>query len=135
MFGKSMKTILVDAVYAFVVETKNGFGIFEPMRKMLDGFPNTKIILTGADDEQFKRFGLAEMPYEVFTLKHHPEKTDPAYYEQMLDHFGLDKDAVIYFEHDERAVKSAQSAGIVTYHYDNDRKDLGALRDFLVENM
>jgi FMN phosphatase YigB (HAD superfamily) len=135
MFGKSMKTILVDAVYAFVVETENGFGIFEPMRKMLDGFPNTKIILTGADDEQFKRFGLAEMPYEVFTLKHHPEKTDLAYYEQMLDHFGLDKDAVIYFEHDERAVKSAQSAGIVTYHYDNDRKDLGALRGFLVENM
>jgi hypothetical protein len=53
----------------------------------------------------------------------------------MLDHFGLDKDAVIYFEHDERAVKSARSAGIVTYHYDNDRKDLGALRGFLVENM
>lgn len=129
-----MKTILVDAVYAFVVETENGFEIFEPMRKMLDEFPNTKIILTGADDEQFKRFGLAKMPYEVFSLKHHPEKTDPTYYEKMLDHFGLDKDAVIYFEHDEHAVKSAQSAGIVTYHYDYERKDLGALRSFLAEN-
>ncbi len=129
-----MKTILVDAVYAFVVETENGFEIFEPMRKMLDELPNTKIILTGADDEQFKRFGLAKMPYEVFSLKHHPEKTDPAYYEKMLDHFGLDKDAVIYFEHDEYAMKSAQSAGIVTYHYDHERKDLGALRSFLAEN-
>lgn len=135
MNHKSMKTILVDAVYAFVVETENGFEIFEPMRKMLDEFPNTKIILTGADDEQFKKFGLAGMPYEVFTLKHHPEKTDSAYYEQMLDHFGLNKDAVVYFEHDERAVKSARSVGIMTYHYDNDRKDLGALRGFLVENM
>jgi len=129
-----MKTILVDAVYAFVVETENGFEIFEPMRKMLDELPNTKIILTGADDEQFKRFGLAKMPYEVFSLKHHPEKTDPAYYGKMLDHFGLDKDAVIYFEHDEHAMKSAQSAGIVTYHYDHERKDLGALRSFLAEN-
>ena len=57
-----MKTILVDAVDAFVIETENGFEIFEPMRKMLDEFPNTKIILTGANDEQFKKFGLDKMP-------------------------------------------------------------------------
>ena len=41
---------------------------------MLDEFPNTKIILTGANDEQFKKFGLDKMPYKVFTLKHDPEK-------------------------------------------------------------
>ena len=29
-----MKTILVDAVDAFVVETENGFEIFEPMREL-----------------------------------------------------------------------------------------------------
>ena len=46
-----MKTILVDAVDAFVVETETGFEIFEPMRKMLDEFPNRKIILTGTNDE------------------------------------------------------------------------------------
>ena len=33
-----MKTILVDAIDAFVIETENGFEIFEPMRKMLDDF-------------------------------------------------------------------------------------------------
>mgnify|MGYP001616274844 CR=1 FL=1 len=64
-----MKTILVDAVDAFVIETESGFEIFEPMRKMLDEFPNRKIILTGANDEQYKKFGLDKMPYEVFTLK------------------------------------------------------------------
>ncbi len=31
-----MKIILVDAVDSFVIKTKNGFKIFEPMRKMLD---------------------------------------------------------------------------------------------------
>ena len=73
-----MKTILVDAVYCFVVELESGnFLIFEEMREMLDSFPNRKILLTGADDEQFKVFGLDQMPYEVFTLNHHPEKTDP----------------------------------------------------------
>ena len=107
-----MKTILVDAVDAFVVETENGFEIFEPMRKMLDEFPNRKIILTGANDEQFKKFGLDKMPYEVFTLKHNPEKTDPNYYEIMLKIFELNPDDVVYFEHNPEAVKSAQSVGI-----------------------
>lgn len=130
-----MKTILVDAVYAFVVETENGFAIFEPMRALLDTLPHRKIILTGADDEQFKVFGLGNMPYEVFTLKHQPEKTDPAYYEKMLEHFQLDKADVVYFEHNAEAVKSAQSVGITTYHYDNEKKDLGALQDFLKTNL
>jgi hypothetical protein len=40
-----MKTILVDAIDAFVIETDNGFEIFEPMRKMLDEFPNRKLFL------------------------------------------------------------------------------------------
>src|SRR3989304_9280279 len=101
-----MKTILVDAVDAFVIEGK---GIFKEMHDLLETYPNRKIILTGANDEQFKEFGLDKMPYEVFTLKHSPEKTDPKYYEIMLQHFGLDKDGVIYFEHNPEAVKSAQT--------------------------
>ena len=129
-----MKTILVDAVYAFVIETEDGFSIFEPMQKMLDELPNTKIILTNADYERFKKYGLDKMPYEVFTLKHNPEKTNPKYYEKILEHFGLDKEGVVYFEHNENAVKSARSVGIKTYHYDSDKKDLLALTKFLKEN-
>ena len=72
-----MKTILVDAVDTFVIESKGTFKIFKPMHDLLENFPNKKIILSGANDEQFKKFGLDKMPYEVFTLKHNPEKTDP----------------------------------------------------------
>jgi len=126
-----MKTILVDAVDALVVETENGFGIFEPMRKMLDEFPNTKIILTGANDEQFKKFGLDKMPYEVFTLKHDPEKTNPEYYKKMLEHFNLTSEDVVYFEHNPEAVKSAQSVGIKTHFWDNEKRPLGELSIFL----
>lgn len=127
-----MKTILVDAINAFVIKNE---GIFEAMHGMLEKYPNKKIILTGADDEQMEKFGLNDVPYEVFTLKHDPEKTDPKYYEKMLKHFGLDKEDVVYFEHNEDAVKSAQSAGITTYHYDKDKRDLEDLKKFLDVNL
>ena len=130
-----MKTILVDAVDGFVIETENGFQIFKEMRDLLETFSNRKIILTGANDEQFKKFGLDKMPYEVFTLKHNPEKTDPKYFETMLEHFGLSKDDVIYFEHNPEAVKSAESVGIKSYYYDTEKKDLVALKSFLTENL
>ena len=54
------------------------------------------------------------MPYEVFTLKHNPDKTDPTYFTIMLNHFGLTTKENIYFEHAKAAVASAQSVGIVS---------------------
>ena len=129
-----MKIILVDAVDGIVIEAGNKFELFQDMYDLLETFPNKKIILTGANDEQFKRFGLDKMPYEVFTLKHNPEKTDPSYYQQMLEHFDLSKDDVVYFEHNPDAVKSAESVGIKSYYYDPEKRDLEALKSFLTEN-
>ena len=103
------------------------------MHDLLETFPNRKIILTGANDVQFKKFCLDKMPYEVFTLKHNPEKTDPKYFETMLNHFSLNARDVIYFEHDEEAVKSAQSVGIIAFHYNKDKRDLTALKKFIDE--
>ena len=130
-----MKTILVDAVDCFVIEDEGTFKIFSEMYDLLETFPNRKIILTGANDEQFKKFGLDKIPYEVFTLKHNPEKTDPRYFEIMLKHFNLNAKDVIYFEHNEDAVKSGQSVGIVAFHYDKDKRDLPALKKFIDENL
>lgn len=129
-----MKIILVDAVDGFVIETTSGFQIFTEIHNLLETFPNRKIILTGANDEQYKNFGLDKMPYEVFTLKHNPEKTDPKYFEIVLQHFGLSKEDVVYFEHNIEAVKSAKSVGIKSYYYDSKTKDLEALKKFLIEN-
>jgi HAD superfamily hydrolase (TIGR01509 family) len=127
-----MKTILVDAVSAFVIKGK---GIFQEMYKMLEEYPNRKIILTNADDEGIKKHGLDDMPYEVFTLKHNPDKTDPNYFKIMLRHFNLEAKDVIYFEHKEDAVKSAKSVGITAFYYDSDKKDLAALKKFIDENL
>src|SRR5438046_8578095 len=114
-----MKTILVDAIDCFVSDKGE---IFNEMHNLLETYPNKKIILTGANYEKFKEYNLDEMPYEVFTLQHNPEKTDLKYYEMMLQHFNFTKEDIIYFEHNEGAVKSAQSVGIETYFYDNEKK-------------
>ena len=84
-----MKTILVDAVHCFVIK---GEGIFKEMQNLLDTYPNKKIILTGANPEQQKKFSLDKAPYEVFTLNHDPEKTNPEYYRKMLTKFNLSSD-------------------------------------------
>ena len=127
-----MKTILVDAFNTFVIADH---GINEEMHAMLEQYPNRKIILSNANDEEAVSLGLVDLPYEFYSLKHGPNKTDSKYYEIMLAHFGLIKDDVVYFEHNEDAAASAQSLGIKTFHYDKDKKDLASLKKFLDENI
>ncbi len=130
-----MKTILVDAAHTFVIKSEHGFTIFKEMQEILDKFPNRKIILTGANDEQFRDFGLDKMPYEVFTLKHNPEKSNPEYYRKMLEHFNLHPENLVYFEHDPEAVQSARSVGIKTHFWDDTKRPLDELVSFLQQNV
>ena len=130
-----MKTILVDAVDCFIIEKGEKFEIFQGMYELLETYPNTKIILTGANDDKYELYGLNKVPYKFFTLKHNPEKTNPEYYKIMLEKLNLNKDEVIYFEHNPDAVKRAQSVGINTYYYDNDKKDLESLKKFFDDNL
>lgn len=131
-----MKTILVDAAHTFLVEKDGVFGKFEEMHDILKSFPNKKIIVTNADKEnEFEKYGLNKVSCDVFTLEHKPNKTNPKYFEILLEQFGLKKDDVIYFEHSPKAVESARSVGINTYQYDPEKKDLVALKKFLVDNL
>ena len=130
-----MKTILVDGAYTFTIGKDGKFEIFKDMSDLLETYPNRKIILSGANEEQVVKFGLDNLPYELFTLEHNPEKTDPKYFEILLEKFGLNISDVIYFEHSVDAVKSAESVGIKSYFYDGDKKDLESLKNFLDENL
>ncbi len=127
-----MKTILVDALGTFVIEDQ---GINQDLYGLLETYPNKKIILTNASDEQLVQFGIVDMPYEVFSLKHNPDKDNPEYFKTMLTNFGLTSADVIYFEHSLPAVESAKSVGITSHFYDADKKDLVILKGFLDNNL
>jgi len=127
-----MKTILVDALHTFVIE---GEGIYKPLHDLLETYPNKKIVLTLADEEKMKKFGLDVLPYEVFTTSFDPMKTDPEYYKQVLEKYNLKVEDVVYFEHSKEAVETAKSVGIQAHFYDEEKKDLEALKKFLDENI
>lgn len=125
-----MKTILVDAWNTFVTED----GINLDLKKLLDSYPNNKIILTNATEEELVKFGIVNMPYPVFSLAHNPNKTDANYFVKMLQHFNLKTEDVVYFEHNVDAVTSAKSIGISTFHY-NKLEKLDYLTTFLNSNL
>lgn len=60
-----MKTILVDAVDAFIIENEGEFSIYKKMHDLLEKYLNKKVLLTWANDEQFKEFGLDKMPIDM----------------------------------------------------------------------
>lgn len=126
-----MKTILVDAVNTFVVDGK----INTEMKAMLDTFPNRKIIVTNADDQEKIKYGLVDMPYIVFTLAHKPNKTDPTYFTTLLSKYALHPSQVVYFEHNPAAVMSAKLVWIVSYNYDHVKKDVAAVKEFIEKHI
>ncbi|HRN86391.1 MAG TPA: hypothetical protein PK863_03630 [Candidatus Dojkabacteria bacterium] len=126
-----MKTILVDAYKTFVFDGK----VFDEMYQLLEKYPNPKIILTNANDEEIKMLGLVNLPYELYSLKHKPDKTDPAFFEKLLKDKNLIPEDFVYFEHTPEAVESASTIGIVSYYYDDRIKNLYALDKFLRENL
>ncbi len=127
-----MKTILVDAVFTLVSETGV---IYEDVHQLLEQYPNKKIIVTNAASDKYEEYGLNRVPYEVFTLSHDPEKTDPSFFSKFLEYFALQPNEVVYFEHNPDAVKSAQSVGIASYHFDDKVRDIESLKQFLNENL
>jgi FMN phosphatase YigB (HAD superfamily) len=127
-----MKTILVDAGGTLIIK---GIGIYQPMHDFLEQYPNRKIIVSNVNDEEIEKYGFTNLPYELFTLKHNPDKTDAKYFIELLEHYDLNKNDVIHFDHVPEAVESAKSLDIVSYFYDPDKKDLKALKSFLDKNL
>jgi len=125
------KIILLDAWNTFVTED----GIFKELQVVLDTFENKKIIVTNANQEQKVKFGIVDMPYEVFSLSHNPDKTDPDYFKKLFEHFSLSAKDVVYVEHNKDALKAAEFLGIKSWWYDKDAKDVEKVMEFLQENI
>jgi FMN phosphatase YigB (HAD superfamily) len=113
-----MKIILIDAWNTlFTTEW-----IYQKLYQLLETYANAKIVVTNANDEQLVQFGINKSPYDVFTLKHNPDKVDPIYFTTLFEIYALSSNDVLYIEHNLDAIKSAQSLGIKTFYYDKDKK-------------
>lgn len=126
-----MKTILVDAVNTFVVDGK----INTEMKAMLDTFSNRKIIVTNANDEEKVTYWLVDMPYEIFSLSHKPNKPEPSYFKVLLEKYWLNAADVIYFEHNPAAVMSATLVWITWFQYDHENKNIAAVKEFIEKHI
>ena len=128
IFTKEEKVILVDAVGCLVnLKGEINHKVFN----LIEKFKNKKIVLTNANNSEKKIF-LRNVNYEIFTLNHNPNKPNPEYFRKFLFKYNFSPKQLVYFEHNIDAVKSAQSQGIVTHHFDN---DLGKLKYFLDLNL
>lgn len=125
-----MKTFLVDAWNTFVKEE----GVDHKLKALLDRYSNPKIIVTNANKDEKEKFGIVDMPYPVFSLSHNPNKTDSNYFKQLLVCYKLNSENIIYFEHNEDAVKSAQLIGIKTLWFKKN-ENLNTLKVFLDNNI
>ncbi len=131
-----MKIILVDAVNTFIVKDKKGlYKQNTRMYKLLESFKNKKILVTNADDEQVLMFGINNSPYDFYTLKHKPDKTNDIYFKKLMKKYGLKAINFLYFDHNKEAVDVATSLGINSYYYDKNKKDLVGLKYFLERNL
>ncbi len=126
-----MKTILVDAWQTLITAK----GINRELYEMLESFPSPKIVVTNANPEEQEQFGINLQPYPVFTCSHNPDKSEVGYYKNLIRQFNFSTANLLYFEHSELAVVSAQSLGIKTFWYDTEKNDVEWVRQFLLSNL
>ncbi len=114
------KVLAIDAVGCLV--DFNG-KLNNRIQNLIKKFDIKKIVLTNADDRERKIF-LKNVNYEVFSLKHKPEKTNPIYFKKFLSKYRLKSDDLIYIEHDIKACRSARKNGITSHFFDGNYKNL-----------
>lgn len=123
-----MKTILIDAVHTFI----NEHGIIDKkINELLDQYDHPKIIVTNMSVEKFQELAMDLLPYPVFTLSGEPRKSNPEYFQILMQEYNIFPDECLYFEHDKEALKAAQQLGIKTHYFDSEKKDYTSLQEFL----
>ena len=125
-----MKIILIDAWNTLIKNKKLDIDLYN----FLEKFENRKIILTNANNKEQINYGIVEMPYDVFSLSHKPNKDDSLYFKLLIEKYKLRITNLIYIEHNYEAVQSALSIGIKAHHY-NPKDSNDKVYQFLLKNI
>ncbi len=118
-----MKTILIGAYNTLINEEEH----LSEINKMLETFPNKKIILTPYNKQNNLEW--------INSWNNHVWKNNPEYYKYILEEHCLSPYEVIHFDDNQKAIESAKKIWIQTYFYDANTKDLTALEKYLKENL
>ena len=121
------KVILIDAWNTFVTEE----GINLNIQSILNKIECKKIIVTNANSMEQIKFGIVNMPYEVFSLDHSPNKTNANYFKILVSQYDIKIDSILYFDHNLENVTAAQSVGIKSFFYDQVNPNYNELNLFL----
>jgi len=117
-----IKAILVDAMYCLFDKDRN---LNKELFSMLNNYPTKLIIVTNADLNDTKNKPLTEFisdNIDIYTLKNNPDKSNPEYFEKLLNKYNLKPNEIIYFDHSEDNLNSAKKLGIKTELYKNSKQ-------------
>ena len=126
----SITTILCDLIGTFADKKGN---IYQDINELLKTFPQQKILLTSATNQQLKEFKLTNMPYPIYTTEHTIEKNSPEYYKKLLKQFNLTPQEVIYIERKPEAIETAKQLGIKTIEFNAEDRDINIVKKLLLE--
>ncbi len=117
---QTLPVIFIDAINTSIIKkdpdwllTPDNLEPNHELRNYLDTLPYAKIIVTNADADVIRTVLKNKTFGNVFTLNNNPNKTDPSYYEKLLEKtFGEGIDKHIYFDHSQANLDSAKQAGM-----------------------
>jgi FMN phosphatase YigB (HAD superfamily) len=124
------RTILADGMHTIY---DRNFNINKELLEIIDFFDTKKILVVNGFREKGKEVLKNSSITEAFSLEEKQiKKENPEFFEVLLSRFDLKPKDLIYFDHDENNVKSAESVGIISRHYTNNNEEI---KDFIGENL
>ena len=107
-YNKKKRILLVDGMHCLYDEESN---IDKKLFDVLQSFNAKKILVVNNFKEKAEEM-LKEHGYEIFSFNGKVLKNKKEFFEKLLEKYHLDKNEIIYFDHDEANIEAAESAGI-----------------------
>ncbi len=121
-----IKAILADAVNTLTDKEK---GLNKELADILQDSGKNIIVVTNANPDEIKN-DLRDYNFQIFSLLKKPDKSNSKYFKELLKQYSLSSQEVIYFDHKEENIKSAQELGIKSILYRNNKQ----IKDFIYSN-
>ncbi len=107
-YNKKKRTLLVDGMHCLYDEK---FNVNKKLFDVLQSFDARKILVVNNFKDRAEEL-LKDYNYEVFSFNGKILKNRKDFFEKLLNKYKLDKNEIIYFDHDERNIETAEEVGI-----------------------